>query len=153
MDKKSRQRIIRDVISKEAIQSQEELQARVASFGVAATQATLSRDLKELGVTKQHLPGTGYKYVLNKSVNNGGTGGVSGVVSIEFLGTQAVIRTIPGYAGAVASQIDAAALREVAGTIAGDDTVLLMLRPSYKKAGVLHSLASVIPDIEVKVLE
>lgn len=151
MDKKERQNIIRSVILKEAIQSQEELQAKIASFGVAVTQATLSRDLKELGVIKQHSAGSGYRYVLNEQARNASPA-ASGVRSIEFTASLAVIKTNPGFAGAIASQIDAAPFKEVAGSIAGDDTIILALRTPFKQAQVLRSLSSIISDIEYKIL-
>ncbi len=154
IDKTERQRIIRSLISRENVQSQEELQAKVGDLGIRATQATLSRDLRELGIVKRHVPGKGYSYVLPND-DPGRTAASSmagGVDSIEFLGTFCVIRTRPGYANFLASMIDSANLREVAGTIAGDDTLLLIARPLYKNTQVLDSLGAVIPGIEEKII-
>ncbi|MBQ9309966.1 MAG: ArgR family transcriptional regulator [Bacteroidales bacterium] len=149
MDKKERQKIIRSIITKEAVQSQEELLSKLASFDVAATQATLSRDLKELGIIKQHTADAGYRYILGESRKNGGKS-PSGVLSIEFTACLAVIKTIPGFAAAIASQIDAAPLQEVAGSIAGDDTIILALRTPFKQEQVLQSLSSVLGEIRNK---
>lgn len=154
VDKVERQRIIRNLIARQSIQSQEELQAKVGELGVRATQATLSRDLRELGIVKRHVPGKGYSYV----VANDDPGrvvaasGANGIDSIEFLGSFGIVRTRPGYANFIASLIDAASLREVAGTIAGDDTLLLIIRPVYRNTQVLDSLGTVIPGIEEKII-
>lgn len=154
IDKTERQRIIRSLISRENVQSQEELQAKVGELGIKATQATLSRDLRELGIVKRHVSGKGYSYVVanDDPGRMAATSGAGGIDSIEFLGTFCVIRTRPGYANFIASLIDAASLREVAGTIAGDDTLLLISRPLYKNTQVLDSLGAVIPGIEEKII-
>ena len=154
IDKAERQRIIRSLISTEDVQSQEVLQAKVRELGIKATQATLSRDLRDLGIVKRHVPGKGYSYVFTN--NDPGrmavASGAGGIDTVEFLGTSCVIRTRPGYANFIASMIDSARLREVAGTIAGDDTILLVLRPLYENARVLESLEAVIPGIKEKMI-
>ena len=154
LDKTERQRIVRNLISKESIQSQEELQAKVAELGVKATQATLSRDLRELGVVKKHVPGKGYAYVPaeDDSSRKGDSAVAKGIASIEFSGLFCVIKTRPGYANFVAALIDAGNLNEIAGTIAGDDTVMMVVRQGYRNSRVLDSLESVIPGIEEKLL-
>jgi arginine repressor len=95
IDKTERQRIIRSLISRENVQSQEELQAKVGELGIKATQATLSRDLRELGIVKRHVPGKGYSYVVANDDPGrvAATSGAGGIDSIEFLGTFCVIRT------------------------------------------------------------
>ena len=154
LDKTERQRIVLNLISRESIQSQEELQAKVAELGVMATQATLSRDLRELGVVKKHVPGKGYAYVAvsDGSDSPGEPSVAKGVTSIEFSASFCVIKTRPGYASFVAALIDAGNLREIAGTLAGDDTIMMVVRQGFQNYRVLESLGSVIPGIEEKLL-
>ena len=131
--KQQRQRLIADWLRGGRIGSQEELVARLGLAGIGATQTTVSRDLDELGAVKQRDEGT-IHYVLPDRIDRGEAGDrldrILGewVVSIETAGGLIVMRTPPGSANLVASAMDAAALPEVAGTIAGDDTIFVALR-------------------------
>ena len=157
--KKERLVAIRELVMTNQIGSQDELLELLAEKGFALTQATLSRDLKQLQVAKvpnQH----GYVYILPEmgSVgkmmhpNHQGSGGLSalGFISIEFSNHLAVIRTRPGYASSIAYDIDVNSPHEILGTVAGDDTILLIPREGYTKAQVLSALAEFIPDIHSK---
>jgi hypothetical protein len=83
----------------------------------------------------------------NKDIRNRGTEAVTGYRNIEFSGNLAVLKTRPGYAMGIASDIDAKAPREILGTIAGDDTILLIPREGISREGVLQALAQFIPEI------
>lgn len=126
---------IKSIVSKELVQNQEELQKLLGQQGFAVTQATLSRDLRELGIVKVHDPEHGvYRYRDSKMGKilpieprrNRFT--VETIKSVEFSGNQGVVKTYPGFAGAVASVIDDNVHTGIMGTIAGDDVVLLILR-------------------------
>jgi transcriptional regulator of arginine metabolism len=120
MNKRERQQRILGLIQAKPIGTQADLRTHLERSGVPATQSSLSRDLDELGVVKQR----GH-YTLPRT--NGAT--TRGLLSLDHAGDCLVIaRTIPGLASAVAVEIDAAALPEVVGTIAGEDTIFIAVR-------------------------
>ena len=130
--KQQRQRLIADWLRGGRIGSQEELVARLGLAGISATQTTVSRDLDELGAVKQRDGGS-IRYVLPDRIDRNHASDrldrILGewVTSIETAGALIVMRTPPGSANLVASALDAAALPEIAGTIAGDDTIFVAL--------------------------
>jgi transcriptional regulator of arginine metabolism len=130
--KQQRQRLIADWLRGGRIGSQEDLVARLGLAGISATQTTVSRDLDELGAVKQRDEGS-IRYLLPERVDRRQAeqrlDRILGewVVSIESAGALVVMRTPPGSANLVASAMDAADLPEVAGTIAGDDTIFVAL--------------------------
>jgi transcriptional regulator of arginine metabolism len=120
MNKRDRQQKILSLIQAKPVGTQEDLRALLESAGVPATQSSVSRDLEELGVVKHH----GH-YTLPRT--NGAA--VRGLLSLVQAGDSLVIaRTIPGLASAVAVEIDAAAIAEIVGTIAGEDTIFIAVR-------------------------
>lgn len=134
-----RQARIVALVSSNTVHSQSELAAMLAAEGIDVTQATLSRDLEELGAVKlRGADGGGGVYVVPEdgSPVRGVTGGTERVVrllgellvSTDASGNLAVLRTPPGAAHYLASALDRAALPYVVGTIAGDDTILVVAR-------------------------
>lgn len=127
-----RQSQILDVIDHEAVASQEMLRQKLEARGITATQATISRDLKELGLVKRAGDGA---YV-RPGANGGGPAigehlrrAVASLVrGLESVPPLLVVRTDRGQAQGLAEWIDRAQLPEVAGTLAGDDTILLVCR-------------------------
>ncbi len=120
MNKRDRQQKILSLIQAKPIGTQEDLRALLEQSGTPATQSSVSRDLEELGIVKQH----GH-YTLPRP--NGAA--ARGLLSLDQAGDSLVIaRTMPGLASAVAVEIDAAALAEVVGTIAGEDTIFIAVR-------------------------
>ncbi|HEY3580572.1 MAG TPA: hypothetical protein VGK82_08510 [Pyrinomonadaceae bacterium] len=120
MNKRERQQKILSLIQAKPIGTQEDLRHLLERAGVAATQSSVSRDLEELGIVKQH----GH-YTLPRA--NGTS--ARGLLSLDQAGDGLVIaRTLPGLASAVAVEIDAAALADVVGTIAGEDTIFIAVR-------------------------
>jgi transcriptional regulator of arginine metabolism len=116
--KEDRQRAILELVLRRPVQTQQELARELASRGFAVTQATVSRDVQELGLIRTT---TGYR--------PGGTAAVArelvlSVTQVEFL---VVIHTPPGTANLVARVIDEGRLEGVAGTVAGDDTIIAVL--------------------------
>ncbi|MCP2255376.1 transcriptional regulator, ArgR family [Prauserella aidingensis] len=135
----ARQARITELVSSVAIRSQTELAKLLAAEGVEVTQATLSRDLDELGAVKLRGADSGAPvYVIPEDGSpvkgvQGGTSRLSRLlgellVSAEGSANLTVVRTPPGAAQFLASAIDRAALGEVLGTIAGDDTVMVIAR-------------------------
>ena len=143
---------IRKLILKEKIANQEELLNRLKESGFEMTQATLSRDLKYLRVSKVHDDERGYIYYLPD--NEGGGQPVpwtnflqDGFVSFEFAQGLAILRTLPGYASSIASAIDSLNIVEIAGTIAGDDTILIIPRDGAKKESIIEQLSVLMPGV------
>ncbi len=150
---------IKNIITANKVGSQDELLALLGEAGFLTTQATLSRDLKYLKVAKVPHPDKGYVYELpqgpivksvGEDVNEDFP--LSGVESIDFSGNMAVIRTRPGFAPSIASVIDSHEPYEVLGTIAGDDTILLVNREGVDKRYIVDALSMFIPGINNKVL-
>ena len=122
--KAERHSAILDLVNRGTAHTQQEIAAALARRGVRATQATISRDIQELGLVRS---GAGYRSsaALVREL----------VLSVEVVEPMAVIRTPPGTANLVARRIDEAALPGVAGTVAGDDTIIAVLRrPSAGRA-------------------
>ena len=140
----SRHKALIQIISQETIYSQEELQEKLRKQGINTTQATLSRDLKALRILK--VPGEGYRLPQPGSRFLSGPTPAS-ITSLEFSGQFGVIKTQPGFASAAAVLIDHHPSRPIMGTIAGDDTILLVLRQGFTPAQALEVLEKVIPDI------
>ena len=152
-----RLQLIKKMISEEIISNQDELQIRLQDHGCEVTQATLSRDLKSLHVVKVSESDTGYYYRLqaneNPQVNEDLLKGnflADGVLGIEFSGNLGVVKTMPGYASGVALMIDKTNSSELLGTIAGDDTILLIMREGVGQNDVIQVLTSAMPKLENK---
>ena len=150
--KKDRLIAIRNIIRKHAVESQEELLNLLKSEGFEVTQATLSRDMKLLKISKIPDAEGNYIYTLpqennytNSSLQEKSKEQVPyGFASIEFSGQLAVMKTRPGYASAVASDIDARAQHEIMGTIAGDDTILIIPREGITRKEIIEVLSGFI---------
>lgn len=135
-----RQTQILEVVDHEAVASQEELRQHLAKRGIEATQATISRDLKELGLVKRAGDGAYVRPGVERSSPATGEqlrrAVAAQVRHVERVGNQLVVRTDPGQAQGVAILIDRAQLAEVAGTIAGDDTILIIGRSDVAAAAL-----------------
>ena len=132
MNKRERQQRILSLIQARPIGTQEDLRTMLERAGVAATQSSVSRDLEELGIVKQH----GH-YTLPRA--NGAS--ARGLLSLDQAGDSLVIaRTLPGLASAVAVEIDAAAIPDIVGTIAGEDTIFIAVRGAKAKKGIIKRI-------------
>ena len=152
-----RQLAIKQIILKGKISSQDELLHIMKDQGYELTQATLSRDLKILKVSKISDQALGYVYVIPEGANiesqreNSRINFLAdGFRDLQFSGNMAVMRTMPGYASSLAAVIDSAQPYEVIGTIAGDDTILLIMREGITPANLINSLILVMPTLEEK---
>src|SRR6266545_3793120 len=138
LNKDERQKRILSLIRGKPIGTQEELRAYLERAGVAATQSSVSRDLEELGVVKHH----GH-YTVPRP--NGAA--ARGLLSIEVAGENLVIaRTEPGLASAVAVEIDAAAIPEIVGTLAGEDTIFIAVRNRKSQRVVIKKIWELFGD-------
>lgn len=144
---------IQNIISTQIVCSQDELLRLVEKLGFTTTQATLSRDLKFLKVGKIPHPDKGYVYELP----SGGAKNIDGiqedfpvasVESINYSGNLVVIKTRPGFANGVASVIDKYDPYEILGTIAGDDTILLITREGVSRGHIFETLSMFIPGLK-----
>ncbi len=140
--KKMRLDTIGRILQAEAISSQEELLKRLNEKGFSATQATLSRDIRQLKVVKTHDKDGNYAYRLpDYSAFIQSKTDQATPANIEFSGNLAVIKTRPGYAMGIASDIDNFAPHEILGTIAGDDTILIIPREGISRERVVEALS------------
>ncbi|MDR2909860.1 MAG: ArgR family transcriptional regulator [Bacteroidales bacterium] len=156
--KTERLAIIRKIILNGNVQSQDELLAKLKQNGFNLTQATLSRDLKTLQVGKIPHPVKGYVYVMhetNKVENKDDKTRINSLAEsfkdLQFSGNLAVIRTLPGYASSIATVIDKAVIWEIIGTIAGDDTILIILRDGIAKIDLINALINIMPNLKGKI--
>lgn len=147
---------LRMLFSSQELCSQDDVLKALKKEGISVTQATLSRDMKQLKVAKAAMANGKYIYVLPsetmyKRVQKTMTARemllTSGFMSIQFSGNIGVIRTRPGYASSIAYNIDNSHLEQVLGTIAGDDTIFVVLAEGVSAKAAKEALAFVIPDI------
>lgn len=130
--KQLRQRAIRDLVEQRTVRTQQELAAALRERGFRTTQATISRDVAELGLVKAGRSGT-HAYALPPRLREADTSGEDRIrillrdmpVEIRDAGTMLVLRTLPGSAHPLAAALDRARWPEVVGSIAGDDTVFV----------------------------
>jgi transcriptional regulator of arginine metabolism len=153
----ARQARIVELITQRAVHSQSELLALLEAEGIGSTQATLSRDLDELGAVKlRGADGGTPVYVIPDDGSpvrgiEGGTARLARLlgellVSADASGNLAVLRTPPGAAHYLASALDRAALHDVVGTLAGDDTLLVVAREPRTGAELVDRLQSLRTD-------
>ncbi|NLK17602.1 MAG: arginine repressor [Clostridiales bacterium] len=140
-----RQSKILELIAKTSIETQEELVEQLKSHGYNVTQATVSRDIKELGLTKILENGKyKYAYLGDSAKANVNTKLINilreSVISIENAGNLIVIKTLSGSANAAAMVIDKLNIDFVLGSIAGDDTLLVVVKSAKKVQEVVASL-------------
>ena len=146
--KARRQTKIIELIQREQIETQEELAQKLQNAGINVTQATISRDIRELALTKMPSEKKGQKYVRIKQSSGAMEQKYSrvlrdGFVAMDKAQSILVLRTVSGMAMAVGAAIDAMHLEEVSGCIAGDDTVMLAIRD----AGSVDTLMAKIKEI------
>ncbi len=155
--KNNRLETLRMIISSQEMGSQDELLEALQKEGFKLTQATLSRDLKQLKVAKAATMNGNYVYVLPnvtmyKRVSTPQQiremRQVPGFLSINFSGNMGVIKTRPGYASSIAYNIDNSDIPQIIGTIAGDDTIFIVIRQGVTGDEVINALNDVVPNIK-----
>ena len=139
-DKARRHEAILRIVRRETVESQQRLRDRLRAEGVAVTQATLSRDLREIGLGKLATPGGGSRYVApaqGAAVKSAlALVAPALLVSTDGTGPLLVLHTAAGAAAAVAAALDAEAWPEVLGTVAGSDTALVVARSEQARRTV-----------------
>lgn len=133
MKSKRQQEILR-IIGKTDIETQDHLLAELRACGVKATQATISRDIKELRLVKEQTPSGAYRYTQAAGNSDRNASGRllnifrEGVTSFDFAQNIVVIKTMPGLASAAGAALDGMEIEGFVGSLAGDDTVILIMR-------------------------
>ena len=153
-NKTNRLKSIRKIVHESKIGSQDELLQLLVEEGYSLTQATLSRDLKQLKIAKMPDYEGGYVYVLpEESSPLGKTARIkspdaqfvsSGYLSMDFCGQFAVIKTKPAYAGGIAAEIDRHPSKNILGTIAGDDTILVIPKDGLDRRKFIKILSEIL---------
>ena len=155
--KNNRLEALRLIISSQQLGSQDELLNALQKEGFKLTQATLSRDLKQLKVAKAASMSGNYVYVLPnetmyKRVSTPNSiremMKVPGFVSINFSGNLGIIKTRPGYASSIAWNIDNSNVPEILGTIAGDDTIFIVIKEGIKHQEIVDALSDIVPNMK-----
>ena len=156
-NKNSRLETLKILISSQELCSQEEVLRALNKEGFQLTQATLSRDLKQLKVAKAASMNGKYVYVLpNETMYKRVTSPrmaremlqMTGFLSIHFTGNLGVIKTRPGYASSIAYNIDSSDTPSILGTIAGDDTIFIAIKEGIRPDEIVENLSAIIPDIK-----
>ncbi len=154
--KKNRLETLRMIISSQELGNQEELLIALQKEGFKLTQATLSRDLKQLKVAKAATMNGNYVYVLPNVTMYKRVSTphqikemmqVPGFLSIQFSGNMGVIKTRPGYASSIAYNIDSSDIPQILGTIAGDDTIFIVIKQGVHEDEVVNALSEVVPNL------
>ena len=139
---------IRKIIRGELISSQEELITRLNELGIEITQSTLSRDLKYMNIAKVPHKTKGYIYVLPNTAHHdiSVSSNISdNIISLTFSGNMGVLKTKSGYASAISVPIDNMDCPLILGTIAGDNTGLLILKEDANRNQVIEALLGIFP--------
>ena len=148
--KSQRQTKILEIISNRNVETQEQLLAALQKEGFRGTQATISRDIKELRIVKELTNMGTYRYTTSGGeISNTFTTRMNTifrecVVSIDYAQNIIVIRTLPGLASAAGSAIDAMNMSLVVGTLAGDDTVMVVMRDNNAAAAFCGEIKNLI---------
>lgn len=151
--KASRLEALKMLISSKELSNQEEVLQALKVEGFLLTQATLSRDLKQLKVAKAASMNGKYVYVLpnetmykriHKPLSPTEMMQTPGFVSINFSGNMGIIKTRPGYANNIAYNIDSSDIPQIIGTIAGDDTIFIVIKEGETPEEVKESLNGII---------
>ncbi len=158
--KTGRLETLKMLISSMELSNQEEVLQALKKEGYTLTQATLSRDLKQLKVAKAASMNGKYVYVLPnetmyKRIHTHRQASdmlmTPGFISINFSGNLGVIKTRPGYASSIAYNIDNSDIPQIMGTIAGDDTIFIAVREGYTHQDVIKALDFAVPSLYNKV--
>lgn len=141
--KASRQKMIQKIIEKEEIGTQFDLAERLKQHGFNVTQATVSRDIKEIGLVKIPVEGNFSKYSMPVNISLGNIAErmrrmfLDNAVSIDSAENLVVIKALPGTAQGLAACLDQCGWQEIVGCIAGDDTIIIVIREKLMMTDVI----------------
>ena len=144
-----RQTKILELIQKHDIETQEELSAYLTRDGYQVTQATVSRDIRELKLTKIAMDNGRQRYAVLSDADTGMAERLvrvlrEGFVSMDYAGNILVIKTVSGMASAVGAAVDAIKLSEIIGSIAGDDTLMCVIRTEEDAVNIMNKLRKLV---------
>ena len=149
--KAKRQTEILRIIGEQDIETQEQMLDQLRRCGIRATQATISRDIKELNLVKQPGEGGSYRYVVStaRPPRRAIAGRLQnifkeGVTSCDVAQNIAVVKTMPGLAPAAGAALDGMELEGLVGSLAGDDTVILIMRTNQVAEGLCREIESML---------
>ena len=147
--KNARQTAILSIIEQENIETQEELASKLREMGIVVTQATVSRDIKELRLLKVLSPNGSYKYATADKAEHGVSERlvrmfIDSVLSISCAENLVVIRTLPGSANAAGEAIDSMRWPEILGTISGDNTIFVAVRSAGEAPVVVEKFQEIL---------
>ena len=143
--KTKRQNRILELVSEHEIETQEDMLALLRADGYSVTQATVSRDLKELMLSKALTARGTYRYCVNPArlhtgnvrINNAM---VDSIIHVDYSMNNVVLKTYPGLAQAVASSVDAMNMHQVLGCVAGDDTIMIVTRDESSSVQISETI-------------
>lgn len=147
--KSGRQNAILEIISERDVETQHQLLTALAERGVKSTQATLSRDIKELRLIKELGPKGNYRYVAAKTESDDFEERLrkifkESVISYDVAQNLVVIKTLPGLGQGACSAIDSMEIGGLVGSLAGDDTLFLAMRDNESATAFYHEIESII---------
>ena len=147
--KAKRQALIREIVENQSIQTQEELADALAAHGMVVTQATVSRDIKEMHLLKVLAEDGSYRYATMDKEEQGTSDRLirmlaDSVVSMASANNLIVIRTLPGSAHVAGEAVDSLRWSEVLGTIAGDNTILVIVRSNEDVEPVMRRFRALV---------
>ena len=148
--KTKRQAKIIEIISNQSVETQEQLLAALQAEGFRGTQATISRDIKELRIVKELTSLGTYRYTTSSNEVGGSFSTKLNtifrecVISFDYAQNIIVIKTLPGLASAAGSAIDSMSLSVVLGTLAGDDTVIVVMRDTNAAAAFCGEIKNLV---------
>ncbi len=153
-EREGRLEAIRDLLRREKIHSQGDLEARLKGRGFRVTQATLSRDLRRLGVARHPDLSGGSVYGLPDDRRLGEHAvhsALTAFVGMAFSGNLGVVKTLPGYAASVAAAFDGAGVEGLLGTLAGDDTILVVASEGTSRTALKRAIVKRLPELEGRI--
>jgi len=150
--KARRQAEILRLIGEQDIETQEQMLEGLRTCGIRATQATISRDIKELNLIKQPAGNGAYRYVVSETVRQphhnfaGRLRNIfrEGVTSFDYAQNIVVVKTMPGLASAAGAALDGMEIEGVVGSLAGDDTVILIMRTTQMAEELCKEMESML---------
>ena len=147
--KNKRQEKILELIAKYEIETHDDMISRLRDDGYNVTQATISRDMRELKLTKVLTSRGTYKYTVNNSRHRANNvkfnnAVVDSIVSVDYAGNSIVLKTYPGMAQAVASSVDALSVESILGCVGGDDTIIIVTRDEESSAEISEKIKELI---------
>lgn len=132
--KNDRQRRILEIVEREPVDTQEQLQQRLLEQGISCTQATISRDIKQLHLIKEPVGQGRYRYTVSSQRNRLNVADKlrsifrESIISVDYAQNIVVIKTMAGLANAAAAALDSMSVPDMVGTLAGDDTAMLVMK-------------------------